>query len=69
MKKLTLFLTLSLLTLIGTSTVVKAQSGETQESNPDTSEIVADGTDDVTDDGTDDECKEGEECESEDYQQ
>ena len=34
MKKLTLFLTLSLLTLIGTSTVVKAQADGTQEIDP-----------------------------------
>ena len=34
MKKLTLFLTLSLLTLIGTSTVVKAEAGDAPDSNP-----------------------------------
>ncbi len=60
MKKLTLFLTLSLLTLIGTSTVVKAQADDAQDINH--AEIAAEeGDEDGDKEGDEDVDKEGDE--------
>ena len=48
MKKLTLFLTLSLLTLIGTSTLVKAEENQPADPNADPNAVVIDNDSDIS---------------------